>query len=159
MNNTNQTAQAEQQPTFNPDFSHRLHCSNHANLKYDATCTDQLRETIDVMVMRSKGVLSMVSMLHLESHISQIDPEEVFWALKSVVMGLNDIYAVVEAHDAAVSHKATVGAEWNKGYSQYCKCLWLCWFFRKTKKSAIKQNNSPASVGLFCAWCFGNDCR
>lgn len=106
MNTSTQAAQdTEQQPTFNPDFSHRL------DVDYTAICTRQLCETVDLMVMRSKAVLSIITDLHQEAHINQLNTESISWALKSVMLELDDICSVVEIHHDAVSHKATVGAE------------------------------------------------
>ncbi len=95
---SNSAQNSEQQPTFKPDFNHRL------GLDYDAACTNQLCENVDLMITRSKGVLSIISALHLEAHICQINPEEIQWALRSVMLELDDIYAFVAAHDDAVSH-------------------------------------------------------
>ncbi|WP_262967169.1 hypothetical protein [Methylobacter psychrophilus] len=102
---TQATQDTEQKPTFNPDFSHRL------DMDYNAICTSQLCDTIDLMVMRSKAVLSIISDLHQEAHINKINTESISWALKSVMLELDDICAVVEIHHDAVNHKATVGAE------------------------------------------------
>jgi hypothetical protein len=100
MNASTKAAQdTEQKPAFNPDFSHRL------DAEYSAICTNQLCETVDLMVTRSKGVLSIISSLHQEAHINQINPNHIHWALQSVMLELDDIRALVEIHHDAVSHK------------------------------------------------------
>ncbi len=97
MSQSNSAQNSEQQKSFKPDFSHRLVPD------YDAACANQLREAVDLLVTRSKSVLSTISALHLEAHICQINPEEIQWALRSVMLELDDIYAFVTAHDEAVS--------------------------------------------------------
>jgi hypothetical protein len=74
---TNSPAQAEQTapaPTtapakVMPDFSHRLACD------YEPNCPDALVHDVETMLMRSKGMLNILSDLHLETHLNQINSD------------------------------------------------------------------------------------
>ncbi len=79
-----------------PDFSHRVEDY------YDVNCVGQLYDAIDVMVLRSKAILSIIGDLHIETHINQINPQNIHWGLDSVKRELDDILAVVEAHHDAL---------------------------------------------------------
>lgn len=97
MSQNNSNAQAEQPtPKTTPDFSHRV------KDYFSVTSTSDLIEEVDTMVLRSKSILSIIADLHIESHINQINPQQIHWALNSVMRELNDIYAVIESHHDAL---------------------------------------------------------
>ncbi len=94
---TNSQAQTEQPPPkTTPDFSHRV------KDYYSVTSTSDLIEEVDTMVLRSKGILSIIADLHIESHINQINSQQIHWALNSVMRELDDIYAAIESHHDAL---------------------------------------------------------
>ena len=95
---TNSAAHTAEQPTpkTTADFSHRV------KDYYSVTSTSDLIEEVDTMVLRSKGILSIIADLHIESHINQINPQQIHWALNSVMRELDDIYAVIESHHDAL---------------------------------------------------------
>ncbi len=84
---------------LNPDFRHRL------DDEYDVTCPGHLLEAVDMMILRSKSTLSIIADLHIENHINQINPENIYWTLNSVMRELDDIYAVVKAYGHATKQK------------------------------------------------------
>jgi hypothetical protein len=102
--NTSQTNSAystgnTQQTT--PDFSHRL------IQNFDITDAGHLLDQIDVITIRSKSLLDLISSLHHEAHINQINPLHIFAAISCVKNELDDVYAVVEAfHDESLKSKA-----------------------------------------------------
>lgn len=77
---------------FNPVFSHRL------DPEYDVNCTGHLLEAADLMILRSKSILSIIASLHTETHTNEINPQHIHWAINSVIRELDDIYAVIEAY-------------------------------------------------------------
>ena len=79
-----------------PDFSHRV------KDYFNVACTGDLLEEVDTMVLRSKGILSVIADLHIEAHINQINPQQVYWAINSVMRELDDVLEVIEAHHSAV---------------------------------------------------------
>jgi len=93
MSQNNSNAQAQQST---PDFSHRV------KDYFSVTSTSDLIEEVDTMVLRSKGILSIIADLHIESHINQINPQQIHWAINSVMRELDDIYAVIESHHDAL---------------------------------------------------------
>jgi hypothetical protein len=82
-----------------PDFTHRLACD------YEPDCPDALAHDVETMLMRSKGMLNVLSDLHLETHISQINNENISWALMSVIRELDDVFALVSAYRDAIANK------------------------------------------------------
>ena len=98
MPQNNSQAQAGQPtPKTTPDFSHRV------KDYYSVTSTGDLFEEVDLMVLRAKGILSIIADLHIESHVNQINPQQVYWALNSVKRELDDILAVIESHHEALA--------------------------------------------------------
>ena len=84
-----------------PDFSHRLACD------YEPNCPDALVNDVESMLMRSKGVLNLLSDLHLETHLNQINGDNVQRALMSVIRELDDVFALVATyHDAIANQQA-----------------------------------------------------
>ena len=91
---------AEQAPQkVMPDFSHRLVEG------YNPACPDYLIHEVETILERSKGMLSLISDLHLETHINQINSDNVRWALKSVINELNDVFALVATYHDALSNQ------------------------------------------------------
>ena len=76
-------------PKLTPDFSHRVIEG------YNSACPDNMIFEVETMLMRSKGMLSILSDLHLETHLNQINSDNVSRALMSVVRELDDVYALV----------------------------------------------------------------
>ena len=83
-----------------PDFSHRL------IQNFDITDAAHLLDQIDVMTSRSKSLLDLISNLHLETHVNQINPLQIYAAICCIKNELDDVYAVVEAfHDESLKSK------------------------------------------------------
>jgi hypothetical protein len=101
--NTSQTNSAystgnTQQTT--PNFSHRLPEG------FDITNTAHLLDQIEVMTIRSKSLLDLISSLHLEAHVTQINPLQIYAAISCVKNELDDVFAVVEAfHDERLKNQ------------------------------------------------------
>ena len=75
--------QSEQiKPQTTPDFSHRV------KDYFNVACTGDLLDEVDTMVLRSKGILSVIADLHIEAHINQINPQQVYWAINSECVSL-----------------------------------------------------------------------
>ena len=101
--NTSQTNSAyttgNTQPTT-PDFSHRL------IQNFDITDAGHLLDQIDVMTSRAKSLLDLIGSLHLDAHINQIAPLQIYAAISCVKNELDDVYAVVEAfHDERLKNQ------------------------------------------------------
>jgi hypothetical protein len=88
---TTNNAQAQTTPKTIPDFSHRLDGG------YDVNSISDLYEAANAMVLRSKGILSIIADLHAESHTNEINGENVCWALSGVKRELDDLLALIEA--------------------------------------------------------------
>ena len=82
-----------------PDFSHRLACD------YEPDCPNALAHDVESMLLRSKGMLSLIVDLHLSKQQVQINPDNIVWALGSVINELSDIFALVEAYHGSVKQK------------------------------------------------------
>ena len=50
---------------------------------------------------RAKGILGVVSALHTEAHINQIDVDHVVWALSAVISELEFAIEAIENREAA----------------------------------------------------------
>ena len=88
-------------PKLTPDFSHRVIEG------YNSACPDNMIFEVETMLMRSKGMLNLLSDLHLEIHLNQINGDNVRWALMSVIRELNDVFALVATyHDAIANQQA-----------------------------------------------------
>ena len=101
MNATN-TAALTAEPTtpkVMPDFSHRLACD------YEPNCPDALVHDVETMLMRSKGMLNILSDLHLETHLNQMNGDNVSWALMSVIRELDDVFALVSTYRDAIANQ------------------------------------------------------
>ena len=72
-------------------FNHRLDFMNydlgHASFVSDATAP---------MMLRAKNIIKLISDIHQEAHINQIDPEQIYWVINSVVRELEDIEAIID---------------------------------------------------------------
>jgi len=91
---------AEQAPQkVMPCFCHRL------PENYDPACPDYLIHEVETILERSKGMLSLISDLHLETHINQISSDNVSLALKSVINELNDVFALVATYHDAIANQ------------------------------------------------------
>ncbi len=84
-----------------PDFSHRLACD------YEPNCPDALVHDVEAMLMRSKGMLSLIVDLHLTKRQVQINPDNIVWALGSVIHELSDVYALVSTYRDAIANQKT----------------------------------------------------
>jgi hypothetical protein len=84
-----------------PDFSHRLACD------YEPNCPNALAHDVETMLMRSKGMLNILSDLHLETHLNQINPDNVSWAIQSVINELNDVFELVSKYRDSVTNTET----------------------------------------------------
>ena len=82
-----------------PDFSHRLACD------YEPNCPDALVNDVESMLMRSKGMLSLVIDIHNEGRVNEVNPENVQWALMSVIRELDDVYALVSTYRDAIANQ------------------------------------------------------
>ena len=88
-------------PKAMPDFSHRLVAG------YNPACADSMILGVETMLMRSKGMLNILSDLHMETRPTQINSENVAWALGSVIRELDDVFALVATyHDAIANQQA-----------------------------------------------------
>ena len=85
-------------PKLTPDFSHRLACD------YEPNCPDALVNDVESMLMRSKGMLSLIQDLHLSKQV-QINPEHIVWSLSSVILELDDIFALVSTYRDAIANQ------------------------------------------------------
>ena len=84
-----------------PDFTHRLACD------YEPDCADALAHDVEAMLMRSKGMLNVLSDLHQETHLNQMNGDNISWALMSVIRELDDVFALVSTYrDAIAKQKA-----------------------------------------------------
>ena len=82
-----------------PDFSHRLACD------YESDCPDALVHDVETMLMRSKGMLSLVIDIHEGSRANEVSPENVQWALMSVIRELDDVFALVSTYRDAIANQ------------------------------------------------------
>ena len=88
-------------PKLTTDFSHRVIEG------YNSACPDNMIFEVETMLMRSKGMLNLLSDLHLETHLNQINGDNVRWALMSVIRELDDVFALVATyHDAIANQQA-----------------------------------------------------
>ena len=87
-------------PKVMPDFSHRLVAG------YNPACADSMILEVETMLERSKGLLKVLSDLHMETRLSQINSEGVIWALNSVSRELNDVFALVSTYRDAINQQA-----------------------------------------------------
>jgi hypothetical protein len=99
---TNATLKAEQTPglasvKIMPDFSHRL------AYDYEPNCPNALVHDVETMLMRSKGMLSLVIDIHDGSRVNEINPENIQWALMSVIRELGDVFALVSTYRDAIA--------------------------------------------------------
>jgi hypothetical protein len=101
MSATNTAAlKAEQTtPKAIPDFSHRL------AYDYDPNCPDALVFDVETMLDRSKGILSLIIDIHEGSRVNEVNPENVQWALMSVIKELDDVAALVFAYRDAIANQ------------------------------------------------------
>jgi hypothetical protein len=84
-----------------PDFSHRLACD------YEPNCPDALVHDVESMLLRSKGMLSLVVDLHLSKQDVEINPENIVWALGSVIHQLSDVFELVSTYRDAIANQKT----------------------------------------------------
>lgn len=82
-----------------PDFSHRLACD------YEPNCPDALVNDVETMLDRSKGMLSLVVDLHLSKQQVKVNPDNIVWALGSVIHELSDVYALVSTYRDAIANQ------------------------------------------------------
>ena len=82
-----------------PSFSHRLACD------YESDCPDALVHDVETMLSRSKGMLSLVIDSHDGSRVNEINPENVRWALMSVIRELDDVFALVSTYRDAIANQ------------------------------------------------------
>ena len=88
-------------PKAMPSFSHRVVEG------YNPACADSMILEVETMLERSKGLLGILADLHLETKVSQINSENVAWALGSVIRELDDVFALVATyHDAIANQQA-----------------------------------------------------
>jgi hypothetical protein len=105
MSATNTAAlKAEQTPVLAsvkimPDFSHRL------ARDYESDCPDALVFDVETMLARSKGMLSLVIDIHDVSRVDEVSPENVQWALMSVIRELDDVFALVSTYRDAIANQ------------------------------------------------------
>jgi len=105
MSATNTAAlTAEQTPVLAsvkimPNLSHRLACD------YKPNCPDALVFDVETMLMRSKGMLSLVIDIHDGIRINEVNPENVQWALMSVIRELDDALALVSTYRNAIANQ------------------------------------------------------
>jgi hypothetical protein len=85
--------------TAKPDFSHRVVEG------YNPACADNMIFEVETMLMRSKGMLNILSDLHLETHLNHINSDNVSWALMSVIRELDDVYALVSTYRDAIANQ------------------------------------------------------
>ena len=101
---TNSPAQAEQTQTLD-----KLHLAFaavcHSYGDYAPNCPDALVHDVETMLMRSKGMLNLLSDLHLETHLNQINSDNVSWALTSVIRELDDVFALVSTYRDAIANQ------------------------------------------------------
>ncbi len=82
-----------------PDFSHRL------AFDYESDCPDALVHDVETMLARSKGMLSLVIDIHEGSRANEVSPENVQWALMSVIRELDDVFALVSTYRDAIANQ------------------------------------------------------
>ena len=101
MSATNAAAPTAEQPTpkLTPDFSHRVIEG------YNSACPDSMMFEVETMLMRSNGMLNLLSDLHLETHLNQINSDNVSWALTSVIRELDDVFALVSTYRDAIANQ------------------------------------------------------
>jgi hypothetical protein len=100
---TNSAALTAEQttPKLTIGFSHRVIEG------YNPACADSMILEVETMLMRSKGVLNILSDLHLETHLNQINSDSVSWTLMSVIRELDDVYALVSTYRDAIANQKT----------------------------------------------------
>ena len=105
MSATNTAALTAEQPhafaevKIMPDFSHRLACD------YESDCPDALVHDVETMLLRSKGMLRLILDLHLSEQDIEINPENIVWALGSVIHELDDVFALVSTYRDAIANQ------------------------------------------------------
>jgi len=73
---------------------------------FDVTNAGHVLEQVDLLTSRATSLLDMVSSLHLEAHLSQVNPDHIFSTNQCVKLLLDDIFSIVEAH-----YDSTVAAD------------------------------------------------
>jgi len=86
-------------PKLTIDFSHRVIEG------YSPACANNLMFEVETMLMRSKGLLNVLTDLHLETHLNQINSDNVAWALGSVIRELDDVFALVSTYRDAIANQ------------------------------------------------------
>jgi hypothetical protein len=86
-------------PKAMPDFSHRLAC------EYEPNCPNALANDVETMLMRSKGMLSLIQDLHLSRPDVEINPDNIVWALGSVIHELSDVFELVSTYRDAIANQ------------------------------------------------------
>jgi hypothetical protein len=61
-----------------------------------------LMDEVNVMVLRSKSILEVIWVLHIEMGINQINSPQIHCALNSVIYELDNINAVIESHHGSL---------------------------------------------------------
>jgi hypothetical protein len=82
-----------------PDFSHRLACD------YESDCPDSLAFDVEAMLMRSKGMLSLIIDIHDGSRVNEVNLDNVQWALMNVIRELDDVLALVSTYRDAIANQ------------------------------------------------------
>jgi hypothetical protein len=82
-----------------PSFSHRLACD------YEPNCPKALAHDVETMLMRSKGMLSLIQDLHLSNQQVQINSDNIVWALGSVIHELSDVFELVTTYRDAIANQ------------------------------------------------------
>ena len=90
----------------NPQPSHIPNLPNRFISDFDVTNAGHVLEQIDLLTSRATSLLDMVSSLHLESHVNQINPDHIYGTNQCVKPLLDDIFSIVEAH-----YDSTVAAD------------------------------------------------
>lgn|GEM_PF-1219564 len=103
MITTNSAALTAEQttPKLTIDFSHRV------IEDYNPACADSMILEVETMILRSKGMLNILSDLHLETHLNKINSDNVSWAIKSVINKLNDVFELVSKYRDSVTNTET----------------------------------------------------
>jgi hypothetical protein len=86
-------------PKAMPDFSHRL------AYDYEPNCPNALANDVEAMLMRSKGILSLIQDLHLSNQQVETNPENIAWALGSVIHQLSDVFELVTTYRDAIANQ------------------------------------------------------
>jgi hypothetical protein len=78
-----------------PDILKKVDFSYREEFKIDEA---SLPQAVELMFKRAKALLRIIADIHIETHINQIDGEQIAWVIETITRELDDISAVIDAY-------------------------------------------------------------